>query len=197
PARGVAATCFARARCVLALARAPPLLEAARAASLVARLVIAAVARAVIPAVLPAIRISPAALPAVSCAGLPAIVALRLAAARVAGCLAVPPRLRARGPWGGRGGAKIALAAVIAVMAPPCVGAKAHAHHQHRRKQHARCPHEWPPRWSCNAHMNARGRPSVRPTGAGAEDRHAGGTRGLDGYSAGQFFRPHLNYGLA
>src|SRR5262249_43213286 len=117
--------------------------------------------------------ISPAALPAVFCAlssaGLPAIVALRLAAVLVARLVA--PLLLPRAPLVERRAASLALAAVIAVMAPPCVGAKAHAHHQHRRKQHARCPHEWPPRWSCNAHKNARGAPRVRLASLEAESQ--------------------------
>src|SRR5262249_5778117 len=87
-----------------------------------------------------------------------AIVALRLAAVLVARLVAVLPLLLARAPLVERRAAGIALAltAVIAVMAPPCVGAKAHAHHQHRRKQHARCPHEWPPRWHAT-HKRPRG----------------------------------------
>src|SRR5262249_42704758 len=78
----------------------------------------------------------PAALSAVFCAlssaGLPAIVALRLAAILIARLLAVLPLLLARAPLIERraAGIALALAAVIAVMAPPCVGAKAHAHHQ-------------------------------------------------------------------
>src|SRR5262249_22291734 len=117
----------------------------------------AVVTRAIIAAVLPAIRILPAALRA-------AIIALRLAAVLVARLVAVLSLLLPRAPLIERraAGIALALAFVIAVMAPPRVGTKAHAHHQHRRKQHARCPPERPPRWSCNAHKHARGRPSVR-----------------------------------
>jgi hypothetical protein len=71
---------------------------------------------------------------------LPAIVAARLVAILT---LFVVLTLRlARAPLVERpGGAALAIA-VIAVMAPPGVGARGHAHHQHRRKQHPRCPHE-------------------------------------------------------
>src|SRR5262249_28592020 len=112
PARGVAAarSIFAITRYILALAGAPPLLQAARTAALVPRPGTGAVARAVAPAILPAVRLSPAALRAVFCAVLPAIVALRLAAVRVARLVA--PLLLARAPLVERRAASLALAAV-------------------------------------------------------------------------------------
>src|SRR5262249_24526534 len=65
---------------------------------------------------------------------------------------------------GARGGtlAVALLAAPIAVVAAARLGTRGHAHHQHRRKQHARSHHGLRP--PLGLPYNAQGRPRVRCT---------------------------------
>src|SRR6266545_4514314 len=96
-------------------------------------------APAVVPVAItipPAVWIFGAALRAV----LPAIVAARLVA--ILTLLVVLPLRLACPPLVERAGGRALAIGVIAVVAAPGVGARGHAHHQHRRKQHPRCPHE-------------------------------------------------------
>jgi hypothetical protein len=144
-----------------AAAAAQLLLAIAIAAAILAGAPPLVIARA--PAIVPvAITIPPAvwifgaALRAIS----PAIVAACLVA--ILTLFVVLPLPLAGAPLVERAGGRALAIAVIAVMAAPRVGARGHAHHQHRRKQHPRCPHEWPPRWTLRWN-NARGGAGVSP----------------------------------
>src|SRR5262249_3574245 len=66
---------------------------------------------------------------------------LRILLAALLGRAGAPPVVEAR--WGA-----LAVAVVIAVMAAAGVGARGHAHHPPRRKQHGRLQHGSRPRWS-------------------------------------------------
>src|SRR5262249_48689152 len=140
-----------------ALLRAAPLVETP-APALVARIAGAIIA-AVSPQILPEILLG---------AWRAAILTTRLPlVARLILILILPLRVAGAPPGverGARGGALAValLAAPIAVVAAARLGTRGHAHHQHRRKQHARSHHGL--RRPLGLPYNAQGRPRVRCT---------------------------------
>src|SRR5262249_36068016 len=144
--RGIAALGLAPARPILALAGAPPILVAGAPLFIAGAppLIEAAGAPAILHASLPAILVLILALilsliltltlGLILPAALPAVLSLTLGVARA------PPVVEAR--------LAALTVAVIAVMAAAGVGARGHAHHQHRRKQQWRLQHGSRPRWS-------------------------------------------------
>src|SRR5215467_523742 len=140
-----------------ALLRAAPLVETP-APALVARIAGAIIA-AVSPQILPEILLG---------AWRAAILTTRLPlVARLILILILPLRVAGAPPGverGARGGALAValLAAPIAVVAAARLGTRGHAHHQHRRKQHARSHHGLRP--PLGLPYNAQGRPRVRCT---------------------------------
>src|SRR5262245_36541378 len=135
----IAALGRSSARQVLAIAPAAAIIVAGAPA--IGPPILPAVRHAILGAVLRAVR--PVLIAARRVAGLRAIVSACLAARVIAIWFAVLPLRLARTPLVERasGGIPLAVAAIIAVVTPPGVGARGRARHQHRRNQHARCPH--------------------------------------------------------